>query len=203
MEEGSVLAFYTNGLIETRHRDIDEGIELFRQTLARAAPSLEATCNHVVATLLREPPRDDAALLLARTRALSEDQVATWDLPADPAVVARMREDIAGQLSRWGLDELAFSTELVASELVTNAIRYGQPPIQLRLIHDRDLICEVSDAGIAAPHLRPANLMDEGGRGLLLVAQLCRRWGVRYGPEGKTIWAEQSASSDHQPPMGM
>ncbi|QPP07505.1 SpoIIE family protein phosphatase [Streptomyces bathyalis] len=203
LPEGSVLAFYTNGLIESRDRDIDEGIELFRQTLAGTPPSLEAACNHVVATLLRDPPRDDAALLLARTRALSPEQVATWELPADPAVVARIRGDVEGQLGRWELDDLAFSTEVVVSELVTNAIRYGQSPLQLRLIHDRELICEVSDAGIAAPHLRPANLMDEGGRGLLLVAQLCRRWGVRYGPQGKTIWAEQSSPGDHPHPLAM
>ncbi|SCK13539.1 SpoIIE family protein phosphatase [Streptomyces sp. WMMB 322] len=203
LPEGSVLAFYTNGLIETRDRDMDEGLELFRRTLAGTSQSLEAACNHVVATLLRDPPRDDAALLLARTRELSQAQVATWDLPADPAVVARIRDDVACQMSRWELEELAFSTELVVSELVTNAIRYGQSPIRLRLIHDRELICEVSDTGIAAPHLRPAGLMDEGGRGLLLVAQLCRRWGVRYGAQGKTIWAEQNPPGDHSPPLAM
>ena len=88
------------------------------------------------------------------------------------------------------MDDLAFTAELVVSELVTNAIRYGQPLIQLRLIRDTSLICEVSDASSTAPHLRRARTFDEGGRGLLLVAQLTQRWGTRHRTDGKTIWAE-------------
>ncbi|MGH3323771.1 MAG: SpoIIE family protein phosphatase, partial [Streptomyces sp.] len=194
LPEGSVLALFTKGLVVTRDRYVDEGLGLLRRVLAEPALSLEALCDHVLAAMLPDHPQDDAALLLARTRALNPDQVATWDVPADPAGVSRIRSDAAGQLARWGLQETSFTAELVVSELVTNAIRYGLPPIRLRLIYDRELICEVTDAGIAAPHLRPARLMDEGGRGLLLVAQLSRRWGTRFGPEGKTIWAEQSLS---------
>ncbi len=198
LPEGSVLALYTNGLIAPRDRDLDEGLALLRSVLARPSPSLDAMGDDILDTLLPEHQQDDAALLLARTRALNADQVATWDLPADPAAVARIRSEASKRLSVWGLEDVAFTTELVVSELVTNAIRYGHPPIRLRLIHDRELICEVTDAGMAAPHLRPARLMDEGGRGLLLVAQLSRRWGVRYGRDGKAIWAEQSLPSDYQ-----
>ena len=81
-------------------------------------------------------------------------------------------------------------TELILSELVTNAIRYGTEPIQVRLIHDRTLICEVSDGSSTAPHLRHAATTDEGGRGLFLVAQLAQAWGTRYTSRGKIIWAE-------------
>ncbi|MER7682414.1 ATP-binding protein, partial [Streptomyces sp. NPDC096934] len=76
-------------------------------------------------------------------------------------------------------------------ELVTNAIRYGEPPIRLRLIRDQSLICEVSDGSTTAPHLRYARSGDEGGRGLYLVAQFTQRWGTRYAQNGKTIWTEQ------------
>ena len=62
---------------------------------------------------------------------------------------------------------------------------------QLRLIRDRTLICEVADASPTSPHLRRAHAFDEGGRGLLLVAQLTQRWGSRHTDGGKTIWAEQ------------
>lgn len=96
----------------------------------------------------------------------------------------------ARQLSAWDLDDLTFVTELVVSELVTNAIRYAKGPVGLRLIRDRALSCEVSDCSSTAPHLRHARTMDEQGRGLFLVAQVAQRWGTRYTPQGKTIWAE-------------
>ncbi|MGI5138749.1 SpoIIE family protein phosphatase [Streptomyces sp. CA-106110] len=194
LPEGSLLALYTDGLIESRGRDIDEGIDALRHALTQPAPSLDALCDAVLARLLPDRP-DDIALLVARTRALPADQVATWDVPSDPAVVAQARTNASQRLAAWGLDELAFTTELVVSELVTNAIRYGQPPIQLRLIHDRRVICEVSDASDSSPHLRRARVFDEGGRGLMLVAQFAQRWGVRHAAQGKTIWAEMHGTA--------
>ncbi|MDF3148809.1 ATP-binding protein, partial [Streptomyces sp. T21Q-yed] len=145
-----------------------------------------------VDALVPARPHDDVALLMARTRLLGAEQVADWDLPADPAAVADARKTAARQLSEWGLEEFAFTTELVVSELVTNAIRYATGPIRLRLIRERALICEVFDGGATAPHLRHPRTTDEGGRGLLLVSQFTQRWGTRFVPEGKIIWAEQS-----------
>ncbi|MFG2022117.1 SpoIIE family protein phosphatase [Streptomyces sp. NPDC048825] len=196
LPEGTVLALCTDGLIENRGRDVDASYELLCQVLSRSAGSLDETCQDLVRTLL--PPEgaaDDVALLLARTQGLEASRVATWDVPPDPALVARTRKDAVEQLDVWGLDETAFAAELVVSELVTNAIRYGSPPVRLRLIHeDATLICEVSDGSSAAPHLRRARTFDEGGRGLLLVAQLTERWGSRHTDDGKTIWAELSLS---------
>ncbi|MFH9067393.1 SpoIIE family protein phosphatase [Streptomyces coeruleorubidus] len=196
LPEGSLLVLYTNGLIEDRDRDrdLDAGVHRLRESLARPAPSLDALCDTVLADLLPQRPADDVALLVARTRALDAGQVATWAVPDDPSAVAQTRKDVVAQLERWGLSDAVFVTELVVSELVTNAIRHAQPPIQLRLIHDNTLICEVSDGGNTAPHLRRARTYDEGGRGLLLVAQLTGRWGTRQGAWGKTIWAEQTIS---------
>ncbi|MFE2042307.1 SpoIIE family protein phosphatase [Streptomyces sp. NPDC059477] len=192
LAEGSVLAFYTDGLLESKGRPHAEGLRLLRRALADTGGSLDEICDHVLHTLL--PPGgsyDDVALLLARTRGLAPARVATWDIPADPALVAPIRKQVVRQLGTWDLEEASFTTELVVSELVTNAIRYGSHPIRLRLIHDTDtLICEVSDTSHTAPHLRRARTWDEGGRGLLLVAQLTQRWGSRHTPEGKTIWAE-------------
>ncbi|QCD56840.1 SpoIIE family protein phosphatase [Streptomyces hawaiiensis] len=194
LPEGSLLALYTNGLIETPDRDLDTGVHRLRQALARPAASLDALCDTVLADLLPQRPADDVALLIARTRALDARQVATWAVPADPSAVAQTRKDVVAQLERWGLPDAVFVTELVVSELVTNAIRHAEPPVQLRLIHDTTLICEVSDGGSTAPHLRRARTYDEGGRGLLLVAQLTERWGTRQSATGKTIWAEQNLS---------
>ncbi|MEU9734448.1 SpoIIE family protein phosphatase [Streptomyces sp. NPDC048002] len=200
LPEGSLLALYTKGLVEARGHDVGAGQELLREALARPADSLEEACDTVLRTLLPEDrPHGDVALLLARTRTLGDRQVAAWDLEADPAAVSRARANAARQLTDWGLEELDFTTELVVSELVTNAIRYGRPPIRLRLIHDGALMCEVSDAGSTTPHLRRAQNYDEGGRGLLLVAQLAEHWGTRHARHGKTVWAE--LSEDGQVPL--
>ncbi|MFF9496121.1 SpoIIE family protein phosphatase [Streptomyces flaveolus] len=192
LREGSVLAFYTDGLVTSRDRGADDGQALLRYALAAPDGSLDAACDRVLHALLPAGgAADDVALLLARTRGLPAGQVATWDIPADPSLVAPIRKQVVEQLSAWELLEASFTAELVVSELVTNAIRYGSPPIRLRLIHDATtLICEVSDTSHTAPHLRRAKTWDEGGRGLLLVAQLTQRWGSRHTAEGKTIWAE-------------
>ncbi|MFE3165431.1 SpoIIE family protein phosphatase [Streptomyces sp. NPDC059224] len=192
---GSLLAFYTDGLIESRERDVDLSLSLFRQALTHPPASLNDLCDAVLAVMLPGRPADDVALLIARTKALDADRVATWDIPADPVAVAQARMGAAAQLDAWELNDAGFVTELVVSELVTNAIRYGQPPIQLRLIYDGDLICEVSDASGTAPHMRRAHTFDEGGRGLLLVAQLTAAWGTRQTDQGKTIWAKQTLPS--------
>ena len=160
--------------------------------MTRPITSLDASCDDILNAVLLDRPADDVALLLARTHALHGDRIATWDLPADPAIVADARREVARRLGAWGLDDAAFITGLVVSELVTNAIRHAQGPIQLRLIRDQTLICEVSDGSSTAPHLRRARAFDEGGRGLLLVSQLTQRWGMRQTPHGKTIWAEQA-----------
>ncbi|MEV0489792.1 SpoIIE family protein phosphatase [Streptomyces atratus] len=191
LPEGSLLCLYTDGLVEAQDRDVDSGLHALRTALADAAPSLDTTCDRVLNALLAEQPADDVALLIARTRALDGGHVAVWDLPVDPAIVAAARSQATAQLHAWGLDDLAYVTELVVSELVTNAIRYAAAPVQLRLIKERTLICEVSDASSTAPHLRRARIFDEGGRGLMLVAQLTERWGMRHTGAGKTIWAEQ------------
>ncbi|MFH9659448.1 SpoIIE family protein phosphatase [Streptomyces sp. NPDC017248] len=191
LPEGSVVALFTDGLTDYRGRDPHHRDDALLKAFDVPAGTLEARCDEVLKAVLSDQPCDDVALLLARTRALGADRVATWDVPPDPARVAVVRQAATEQLAAWGLAETAFVTELVVSELVTNAIRYGEPPVQLRLIRDRALICEVSDASSTSPHLRRAQVYDEGGRGLLLVAQLTRRWGSRQTGAGKTIWAEQ------------
>ncbi|MFI8849212.1 SpoIIE family protein phosphatase/ATP-binding protein [Streptomyces sp. 891-h] len=193
LPEGAHLVLYTDGLVETRDRDIDTGLEILRQTLeGTAGSSPEETARAVADTVMPAHPSDDVALLVARTRRLDLSQVAEWEVPPDPAAVAPVRTECAARLREWGLEEIGHTTELILSELITNAIRYGRPPIQVRLLHDADsLICEVSDGSGTSPHLRRASTMDEGGRGLFLVAQFAQRWGTRYIPGGKVIWTEQ------------
>ncbi len=191
LPEGSLIALYTDGLIESSDQDIDVGLSRLSDVLAQSGLPLEELCSAVVNNLLTGPQTDDVALLLARPHALGADRIASWDLPTDPAIVASARELAVRQLIGWGLDDLAMTTELVVSELVTNAIRHGTGPVRLRMIRHDKLICEVSDASNTSPRMGHARTTDEGGRGLFLVAQLTRRWGTRYTQAGKIIWAEQ------------
>ncbi|GAB3175280.1 SpoIIE family protein phosphatase [Streptomyces incanus] len=189
--EGSQLVLYTDGLIETRDRDIDVGLEILRGALSHPDRTPEQTCDAVLDALLPNGGNDDVALLVARTRVLDPERVACWDVPPEAAAVSGVRADVTRQLAAWNLTEAGFTTELILSELVTNAIRHGTVPIHVRLLRDRRLICEVSDGSSTSPHLRQAATTDEGGRGLFLVARYAERWGTRYTPTGKVIWAEQ------------
>lgn len=207
LAEGSVLAFYTDGLVEGRHQDISTGMNRLGRALARPGLTLDGLCSTTVDRLRVEPPGDDVTLLLARTRSLSADQVASWRFPSDPAAVGSARTLAARQLTQWGLDHLAESTELIVSELFTNAIIHGNGhgngdgechsecgsdrTVGLRLIRHTMLTCEVSDAGHSHPLVRHPRSTDEHGRGLFLVTQLSRRWGTRHIPDGKIIWADQ------------
>ncbi|MEU1460503.1 SpoIIE family protein phosphatase [Streptomyces sp. NPDC005727] len=192
LAEGSLLCLYTNGLIGERHIDADLGLSKLYAALTRPVTALERTCQAVVDSLVLAGPTDDVALLIARTRVLPPDDVASWNLPLEPVSAARARELTSAKLREWGLEHLAFTTELIASELVTNVYRYASGPATLRLIRERSLVCEVSDTSHTSPHLRRARTTDEGGRGLFLVAQMSERWGTRYTREGKTVWTEQS-----------
>ncbi|MFF4399983.1 SpoIIE family protein phosphatase [Streptomyces sp. NPDC001480] len=192
LPEGSQLVLYTNGLVEDRGRDIDVGLARLRRALDGAggrAP--EETCRAVIDALKPAHRSDDIALLAARTRLFPASRVAEWDVPQDPAEVPSVRGECRRKLREWGLDEAGFTTELILSELLTNAIRYGSPPVRVRLLYGRCLICEVSDGSSTSPRLRRAAHTDEGGRGLFLVAQFAQRWGTRYTTRGKVIWAEQ------------
>ncbi|MEV8074373.1 SpoIIE family protein phosphatase [Streptomyces pseudogriseolus] len=200
LAEGSTLVLHTDGLLAHGEGGTDEaGRERLRQALQGTERALRPSCQAVVDALVPAHPEDDVALLMARTRRLAPEQIAAWELPPDPAVVADARRTAQDQLSRWGFDEeQMFTTELLVSELVTNAIRHASGRVRLRLIRERTLVCEVLDGGASAPHLRHPRAMDEGGRGLLLVSQLAERWGTRFVPDGKIIWAEQPLTTPRE-----
>ncbi|MFE2471146.1 SpoIIE family protein phosphatase [Streptomyces mirabilis] len=199
LPEGSSIVLYTDGLIEDRQRDIDQGIELLRRAVAHPGQTPDQVCRAAMDAMVPVAPRDDVALLVAGTRLLDGNRTASWDVPSDPSAVADVRAAAARLLDDWDMKEEAFTLELILSELVTNAIRHATGPIGVRLIRDRSLICEVSDGSSVSPHLRRAATMDEGGRGLFLVAQFADRWGTRYTSGGKVIWTEQQLSATDQP----
>ncbi|MDX2706888.1 SpoIIE family protein phosphatase [Streptomyces sp. PA03-6a] len=190
--DGDLLALYTEGLLAPASGD---GAVL-RLGEALAGAGRGCGPGEIADEALRRlvpggHPGEDVALLVARLHRLPPDRHATWDLAGAPESVGRARGLVTRKLAEWDLAELEFTTELLVSELVTNAIRYGSPPVRLRLIRDRRLICEVGDGSSTSPHVRRALETDEGGRGLYLVSQLASLWGTRYHARGKTIWAEQ------------
>ncbi|MFH9617662.1 SpoIIE family protein phosphatase [Streptomyces pratensis] len=190
LKEGSLLALYTDGLVESRDHPLDEGLEAFRAALMEPSQPLEDVCDHVLTSLDTRHGEDDIALLMARIQGLAPDAVGDWRLPRELRSVARARELARTQLTAWDLDDLVDTTELLVSELVTNALRYGEGEIRLRLLRDRTLVCEVWDAGLVQPRRRRARDTDEGGRGLQLVGLLSAAWGSRRTPRGKTVWFE-------------
>ncbi|WP_246460709.1 SpoIIE family protein phosphatase [Streptomyces himalayensis] len=210
--DGSLLVMYTDGLVESAHRDIDSGMSHLSRVLAtataapppegfdrtavhpsREALHLEQLCDTLTSALVpaQEQTSDDTALLVARTHALPEGDVASWWLPEAPIAAGQARDHVRRQLTDWRLDGLVDTTELLASELVGNVVRHARGPIQLRLLKSRSLICEVTDGSPTTPRIRRARDTDEGGRGLQLIAALSQRWGTRYFAKGKSIWTEQ------------
>ncbi|MFJ8462622.1 SpoIIE family protein phosphatase [Streptomyces swartbergensis] len=190
LPEGALLALYTDGLVESRDHPLDEGLQAFVSALSDPTQPLEDVCDHVLNTLDTHHGEDDIALLMARVQGLPTESVGDWTLPREPRSVGRAREYARAQLLSWDLEPLVDTTELLVSELVTNALRYGEGEIRLRLLLDRTLVCEVWDSGLVQPRRRRARDTDEGGRGLQLVGLLSAAWGSRRTPRGKTVWFE-------------
>jgi anti-sigma regulatory factor (Ser/Thr protein kinase) len=116
-------------------------------------------------------------------------------VPTDPAAVAVARR-YAAEVCQGLEPQLSADVTLVVSELVTNAIRYGAAPVRLCVVPTTGdgasmVRIEVSDANPAfTGPARDPTVTATGHRGLLLVDQLCRRWGCDTVAHGKRVWCE-------------
>ncbi|MCZ4122027.1 serine/threonine-protein phosphatase [Streptomyces sp. H39-S7] len=192
---GATLVLYTDGLVESRTRDVWGGIELLRERLHDAAtvlspPPLEPLCDEILEILGPGDRDDDIALLAARFDGISPSDVAYWYLEPQPQTAGRARRLARQALRRWDLEHLIEPTELLVSEIVTNAVRYAERPITLRLLRTDVLRCEVGDDAPLLPQMRHAQPQDEGGRGLYLVSRMAQRWGATRLSAGKVVWFE-------------
>ncbi|MGP4049409.1 SpoIIE family protein phosphatase [Streptomyces sp. 2A115] len=195
---GATLLLYTDGLVESRLRDVWTGIEQLRERLAATAqltgadhpPPLEALCDEVLDMLGPGDRDDDIALLAARFDGIAPSDVALWHLDPEDAAPRQARRLARKALARWDMEDLTDSLELLVSEVVTNAVRYTSRPVSLRLLRTDVLRCEVGDDVPQLPRLRQARATDEGGRGLYLVNKLARRWGATRLSTGKVVWFE-------------
>ncbi|MGX2994782.1 ATP-binding SpoIIE family protein phosphatase [Streptomyces sp. JNUCC 64] len=195
---GATLLLYTDGLVESRLRDVVAGIEQLRARLEATAqltgpdhpPPLEALCDEVLDMLGPGDRDDDIALLAARFDGIAPSDVAYWFLEPDERAPGKARRLARVALKRWDLEDLTDAVELLVSEVVTNAVRYASRPVTLRLLRTDVLRCEVGDDVPQLPRLRQARATDEGGRGLYLVNRLARRWGATRLSTGKVVWFE-------------
>ncbi|WP_193782885.1 SpoIIE family protein phosphatase [Streptomyces sp. E5N91] len=191
---GSLLALYTDGLVEDPAVPIDEGIARLADAVSGVHPwdSLQQAARRVVSDVMPAHQRDDVTLLIARTIGYRKGDTATWRLPARDDAAARARALVSALLRQWRTrDSTRDSVLLLVSELVTNAVRFAGGPVTVRLIRaGPGLLCEVGDTGNGRPRLGRGGLLDDGGRGLHVVHRLTTRWGVRWTDTGKVVWAE-------------
>ncbi|MWA06731.1 SpoIIE family protein phosphatase [Actinomadura sp. LD22] len=190
VEDGSRLVLCTDGLLERRDRDIDQGLEELRVLLAGPDRPLEATCDALLDVLATTAPADDIAIVAVGLDGIPKDDVALWELEPEPSMVPRIRAQVAFKLAEWRLDAVGDTVQLLVSELVTNALLHGAGSIVLRLIRGDALLCEVYDDGQDMPHLRHADATAESGRGLQLVSHVAARWGTHRTDGGKVVWFE-------------
>ncbi len=193
IEDGSLFVLYTDGLVENKGQDISDGLARLRGIFGPGSPTkaLEDLCKATLDGVYSDHQRDDIAVLIARLRRLPEDSYASWTLAPKLTSVREARSVLAEPMKRWDLEDMIPTTELLVSELVTNAVKYSRGDVTLRLVNEKALVCEVIDNSGALPRLRQASGDDENGRGLQVVRQLAHRWGARRTATGKVVWCEQ------------
>ncbi|MDQ1676296.1 MAG: hypothetical protein QOC93_1440 [Actinomycetota bacterium] len=198
LEPGTLVALFTDGLVEVRTRDIDDRLDELSELLGGlAGEPLETIADRVLHRMgLTHRAEDDTALLLVRSPVdpgggRPADPVDAA-LPAELTAVRRARDMLRAAADGLGLSEDAAEVAcLVLSELVTNALVHGAAPVSLRVrASPRRLYIEVTDGARYRPHRRVAAATDENGRGLELLQALSHRWGVRPRATGKVVWAE-------------
>ncbi|GHI91020.1 MULTISPECIES: SpoIIE family protein phosphatase [Streptomyces] len=196
---GSTAVLYTDGLVERRNEDLDEGIAALERALSGATGSPQVICDRLVRSAGVTPDHDDdvAVLVLqhpARKGAEAElFRNAALDLLGGVEAAPRARAFASGVLTSWRFPaDLHDLGVLATSELVANSLQHGTPPMRLRLRRtDRRLTIEVTDGDDHLPRRRRAEPGDESGRGIAIVATIASNWGSRRTPGGgKAVWCE-------------
>ncbi|KUN10180.1 PAS sensor protein [Streptomyces yokosukanensis] len=196
---GSTAVLYTDGLVERRDEDLDEGIASLERALAGATGTPQVVCDRLVRSAGVTADHDDdvAVLVLQHPARTGPDgdlfRNAALELLGGVEAAPRARAFASGVLTSWRFPvELHDLGVLAASELVANSLQHGTPPMRLRLRRtDRRLIIEVTDGDDHLPRRRRAEPGDESGRGIAIVATIASGWGSRRTPGGgKAVWCE-------------
>ncbi len=192
IDSGSLLVLYTDGLVEARGHDIEEGLLAVRCGLAATHPSLDEACESLLRQQHPNGDHDDIAVLMARLHSIPDDKVATWRFPPQPQQVSVARRRVRDTLTAWGLDPLCDTTELLAGELLTNAIRHTTHPVGLRLVHTDTLLCEVTGDQQITPMLPHTPGTQASHCAITLLQKLATRWGCSDTSTGRTVWFESN-----------
>jgi anti-sigma regulatory factor (Ser/Thr protein kinase) len=196
---GSTAVLYTDGLVERRDADLDEGIAALERALAGATGSPQVVCDRLVRSAGVTADHDDdvAVLVLQHPSRTGHDgelfRNAALELLGGVEAAPRARAFASGVLTSWRFpSDLHDAGVLATSELVANSLKHGTPPMRLRLRRtDRRLIIEVTDGDDHLPLRRRAEPVDEAGRGIAIVATIASNWGSRRTPGGgKAVWCE-------------
>ncbi|MEV7172734.1 ATP-binding SpoIIE family protein phosphatase [Streptomyces sp. NPDC093224] len=204
---GSTAVLYTDGLVERRGEDIDEGVAALERALSGAQGTPAVICDRLMRALGVDADHDDdvAVMVLQQPARTGSDAElfhnAALELLGGIEAAPRARAFAQGVLASWRFPvELCDLGVLAASELVANSLQHGTPPMRLRLRRtDRRLIIEVTDGDDHLPRRRRAEPADETGRGISIIATIASSWGSRRTPGGgKAVWCE-FALPDKQP----
>jgi PAS domain S-box-containing protein len=191
LSPGSIILLYTDGLVERRDRELDVGIDSLAASLDPDGGTVGEIADALVRALAPAGSEDDIAILLARVSEVTPRRTVMLDVPGAASSLHSGRSFTAATLRHWELPEgIIEDATLIVSELLTNAIIHGRPPIRLRLRRTRhELAIEVDDGDSAMPRKLRTTPDDEHGRGLAIVADLASRWAARANGFGKTVWS--------------
>ncbi len=197
---GDVVVLYTDGLVESRRRDVHSGIVELTEQLGRPSADLDGLCGAALEAMVGPAGHDDDAAVLAVGLRGEGGRLQAWELTVThgAAEVSRVRTEVAATLAAWGLESVGSACLQLVGELLANALRHGRDRVRLRLGQvDRTLRVEVHDDGPDLPRLQSPGPEHEAGRGLVLVDALARTWGVVHSRgTGKTVWFELSVDID-------
>ncbi|MFF9313986.1 SpoIIE family protein phosphatase [Streptomyces sp. NPDC014748] len=198
LDPGQSLILCTDGLVEQPGADLDDGMRALAASVAAGPDDVRELADRLIALAEARGGDDDVALLVLRRRALTERQpvgrIQQHVAPGDPEALIQARHMIGAAVRSWGARERSDEIELVADELITNALMHteGAAVVTLRVLSgtDRRLRVEVEDSSSALPRRREPGEQGVSGRGLLLVDRLTDVWGVEARGGGKCMWCE-------------
>ncbi|MEU0051885.1 SpoIIE family protein phosphatase [Streptomyces sp. NPDC006309] len=198
LDPGHTLLLCTDGLVEQPGTDLDDSMRGLATLIGNGPDEVRDLADRLIRLAEEQGGDDDVALLLLRRRApeaaRARGRLRQHVAPGDPEALIHARHMIRAAVRAWGARDRADEIELVADELITNALMHteGSAIVTLRALagSDRRVRIEVEDSSSALPRRREAGEQGVSGRGLLLVDRLADVWGVEARGGGKAVWCE-------------